>query len=774
MNFRHCFRAAVGLCILNGLMVFLAAGQDKGPAGVVSQGARSAERTQRWAVLIGVNNYEDEQGIGSLKYCVADMKLLYEVLTGPRGGFQRENVLLMTDDAAERMHRPTYSNMVTMIPRWLEDVGPEDDVLIAFSGHGMAEDDRCYLLPGDAKRGALRLTSVSVPQVREWLEGCRAQRKVLILDACHSGAGKAPGQMSEEMKEELEQGRGFLRLASCDTKQKSSEDPKLGHGVFTYSLVAALRGKGDLDGDGRVGADEAYRYVSKEVRRWARERGLHQDPLMSGRLVGGQLTLCYAPPRAPQKPATVASPDLVDLMLRLDPPDTQVLIDGERMPVRERGRVAFMRMTPGRHVVEAMKDGYARVEKVIDVPTGGAEGTVRLAQMVTHVTVYMRSGRKREGELLSRSGDKITLKMGKGKITLSAGHYERLEEREVAEGESSVEVFAKGSESVGAAIGQGLISPLPEGTSEEQVKVFRKRWDVNQQSLEKAQEVFRDKSPEVRRLERQKEALSVQAQALAQQIRADAAREELLRENLLVQGQAEGSPVMTAANVQIHRKLLPLGSLACCLTPRMLDELCVVWLRDSFDDGRISSALWRPCEDKAFYSESGGQLHLRRANRGLKSVGGCSYVTIRTPPFVCAGSVEAGVDIICPLSSQQYSVYLQIARRRIAPQRYFAVGVRPGRREWFCHVADEHGCRSEQLPAEVRGDEAVHRIALTYEPNTCTAVGSVNGRRLGEMNVDFTGGPVSFELQIQLWRKGIAWNVSFDNFTSNVVVPFRK
>ena len=523
---------------------------QKGPAGIVTAEHQAVERKQRWAVLIGVNKYEDEQGIGPLKYCVADMKLLCEVLTGPRGGFRRENVLLMTDSAEQSIHRPTYSNMVTMIPRWLEDVGPEDDVVIAFSGHGMAEDDQCYLLPGDAKRGALRLTSVSVPQVREWLEGCRAQRKVLILDACHSGAGKAPGQMSEEMKEELEQGRGFLRLASCDTKQKSSEDPKLGHGVFTYCLVNALRGKGDLDGDGRVGADEAYRYVSKEVRRWARERGLHQDPLMSGRLVGGQLTLCYAPPRATQGPPTAMSPDVVDLALQLSPPDTQVLVDGQRMPVRERGRMAFMRVEPGRHVVEAMKEGYARVEKVIDVPTAGAEGTVRLAQMATHVTVHMRSGRKREGELLSRSGDKITLKMGKGKFTLSAGQYERLEEREVAEGESSVEVFAKGSGSVGDAIGQGLISPLPEGTLEEQVKVFRKRWDVNEDSLRKAEEAFGNGSPEVRRLEDQKQALSLQAAHVASRVQMKALECKRKREELRRQGWPDDSPIARGAEEQ--------------------------------------------------------------------------------------------------------------------------------------------------------------------------------------------------------------------------------
>ena len=49
---------------------------EKGPAGAVSIEQRRSEQTRRWAVLIGVNKYEDEQGIGSLKYCVADVELI--------------------------------------------------------------------------------------------------------------------------------------------------------------------------------------------------------------------------------------------------------------------------------------------------------------------------------------------------------------------------------------------------------------------------------------------------------------------------------------------------------------------------------------------------------------------------------------------------------------------------------------------------------------------------------------------------------------------------
>ena len=428
----------------------LGAQDQKGLGGVVPMKERGVERQQRWAILIGVNKYEDEQGIGSLKYCVADMKLLYEVLTGSTGGFQRKNVLLMTDDAASVMHRPTYSNLVTMIPRWLEDVGPEDDVLLAFSGHGIVEDGECYLLPRSAKRGALRLTSVSVPQVREWLDSCRAERKVLILDACHSGAGKAPGQMAQEWKQELETGQGFLRLASCDTKQKSNEDDALGHGVFTYYLAQALQGHGDLDADGRVGVDETYRYVAREVGRWARPHGLRQDPVMSGRVIGGQFTLGYAPRPVRHTPgcSSSESAQTAELYVQIHPPAADVRLDGAVITLRDNRTIVFARVAVGRHILEISKTGYGRVEKVVPVPASGTVGRVKLAPMVTEIEISLPSGRAVVAELISRDHGRLTVKLKKGgKLTLNPDQYEKTEERQVPAATPSVE-FGAGNDAL--------------------------------------------------------------------------------------------------------------------------------------------------------------------------------------------------------------------------------------------------------------------------------------------------------------------------------------
>ena len=315
---RRRFIAALLVCAWF-LLTAYAAGTlaaDKGVAGV-TEATIQAERPRRWAALIGVDKYEDEHGIGSLRYCCKDMRLLCDVLTGPTGGFDRKQVLLMTSDAEDPLHRPTYANVIRMVPRWLRDARTEDDVLIAFSGHGFAEEGKAYLLPSDAVLQNVRLTGISLSLLYEWMDACKAERKILIVDACHSGAGKAPAKMSRSFAAGLRTGKGYVRLASCSAEQKSNEDAQLGHGVFTYYLAEGLTGAADNNRDGRIDVDELYAHVFEDVRSWARAKGLEQDPMKEGSVVG-ILTLGYHVPGADQGLAMSASvPSAADKPLAL-------------------------------------------------------------------------------------------------------------------------------------------------------------------------------------------------------------------------------------------------------------------------------------------------------------------------------------------------------------------------------------------------------------------------------------------------------------------------
>jgi uncharacterized caspase-like protein len=72
-------------------------------------------------------------------------------------------------------------------------------------------------------------------------------------------------------------------LTASDANEVSMEKDELQHGVFTYYLLEALTGKGDLDGNGIITFDEVYRYVSTKV---PQATGQEQHPVKKGEMVG--------------------------------------------------------------------------------------------------------------------------------------------------------------------------------------------------------------------------------------------------------------------------------------------------------------------------------------------------------------------------------------------------------------------------------------------------------------------------------------------------------
>src|SRR5438477_7025550 len=87
-------------------------------------------------------------------------------------------------------------------------------------------------------------------------------RKVVILDACHSGEAAA-----NPVRSLVPGGQGPIIIASCDRNQSSFEDPKdKKHGLFTYALIEALGdkfGDADTDNKGELDPRKLYLYTRK-------------------------------------------------------------------------------------------------------------------------------------------------------------------------------------------------------------------------------------------------------------------------------------------------------------------------------------------------------------------------------------------------------------------------------------------------------------------------------------------------------------------------------
>ncbi len=260
-----------------------------------------SERPHKWAVIIGVNNYEDDH-IRDLTCAVADARAMQSALADPgSGGFSLGKIVLLADGEARE---PTRANILETLATVRDTAGPEDTVLVYFSGHGKEAGGEGYLLPSDVRLNSLKYTGVPLEAVLEIREESDCRVQIVIVDACRDqleegdkGSGGASAEMDSALFRDVD---GVAVLSSARAGQKSYEDPASGHSVYTRFLLAALAGPADSEvsgnGDGLVSVYEAAQWARDRVRSWGVQHNLSQDPRL--RLeAGGDIPLTLAVPQ---------------------------------------------------------------------------------------------------------------------------------------------------------------------------------------------------------------------------------------------------------------------------------------------------------------------------------------------------------------------------------------------------------------------------------------------------------------------------------------------
>ena len=259
-----------------------------------------AVKHDSWAVIIGVGRYQSTD-IPTLRYTVSDAESLYEVLVGP-GGFRKEHVLLITDRTEKT---PTLRNIKWALGTFLARSAMKDDtVLIFFAGHGAPEIDQRgierdglakYLIPSDADPDDLYTTALPMDEMQTIFGRVEAERMVVFLDACYSGAAGGrtfsskktrAANLDDQFLERLTRSKGRAIITASRPTEVSIELPELGHGIFTYYLVQGLKGAADLNKDGIITIQELYEYVEQQVSAKSRSVGGNQHPVMKGEMEG--------------------------------------------------------------------------------------------------------------------------------------------------------------------------------------------------------------------------------------------------------------------------------------------------------------------------------------------------------------------------------------------------------------------------------------------------------------------------------------------------------
>jgi peptidoglycan/xylan/chitin deacetylase (PgdA/CDA1 family)/uncharacterized caspase-like protein len=224
------------------------------------------------ALVIGIDQYAKWP---QLHHAVRDARAVQETLVS-RFGFKAENVTALYDGEATR------ANILRVLNDKLADakkVRRDDRVVVFYAGHGGTRKltsgrDVGYLIPVDAALADFASDAISMPQLQEVAEAITAKHVLFMVDACYSGLGLTRGGGAGSTANFLADnarrlGRQMLTAGGAD--QQVADDGPAGHSVFTWTLLQALNGKADLNGDGVITGTELAAYVAPAVASIARQ-----------------------------------------------------------------------------------------------------------------------------------------------------------------------------------------------------------------------------------------------------------------------------------------------------------------------------------------------------------------------------------------------------------------------------------------------------------------------------------------------------------------------
>jgi formylglycine-generating enzyme required for sulfatase activity len=196
---------------------------------------------QRNALLIGVDKYDN---IDDLKYCGSDVQAVKSLLAD--SNFQK--IVAMTTDSPFDDKLPNLKNIETQLAGMINETPVNSTILIMLSGHGFSQNGKSFYCPKDTNLKDLVNTALLIDTVMEQLSECKAKTKILIVDACRdipNTARTVADKSTEFMNVFDEMPAGVFALISCSPEEQSREDSDFQHGVFTYFLLAGLKGEAD-------------------------------------------------------------------------------------------------------------------------------------------------------------------------------------------------------------------------------------------------------------------------------------------------------------------------------------------------------------------------------------------------------------------------------------------------------------------------------------------------------------------------------------------------
>jgi len=215
-----------------------------------------------YAVVIGINDY---QKWPKLQYAVQDAKAIRDTLVG-RFGFDNARVFTLTNGEATR------NNILALFHDKLAEakLKKDDRIFVFFAGHGATRQlssgrSLGYIIPVDSDPQQVSVDAIPMTDLQNIAESLDAKHLLFVMDACYSGLGLTRGGGTTAFLRDNARRIGRQMLTAGGADQMVADGGPNGHSVFTWTLLQALGGKADLNGDGMITATELAAYVAPAV-----------------------------------------------------------------------------------------------------------------------------------------------------------------------------------------------------------------------------------------------------------------------------------------------------------------------------------------------------------------------------------------------------------------------------------------------------------------------------------------------------------------------------
>lgn len=262
---------------------------------------RQAAEPRMFIISAGISQYKDEKL--RLKYASHDaidftnaLSNAAQKLLNSNGSQHVFTYVFNTESGSQRW--PLKASLQKLIDSVAAKAGSEDILVIFFAGHGVLLNGQrsFFLLTAEASslelNGAENEISISTEELKDWLRKIKANKQILVLDACNSGQvvqqfqdlinkRDIPADQQRAL-ESLKDKTGTYILSASAAGQSAYETSLYNQGLLTYSLLSGIKLGGGLKDNRFIDVTKWFNYAADNVKILARDIGGRQDPQIMG------------------------------------------------------------------------------------------------------------------------------------------------------------------------------------------------------------------------------------------------------------------------------------------------------------------------------------------------------------------------------------------------------------------------------------------------------------------------------------------------------------